>query len=124
MDTLLLCVRQLLTFLLDLLPRGRELLTPRLELTQGDHLGLIGIEPALVLALAPLLPLPQVRLLRFQPGELLLGCRPGLMQVRDHARRLQQLDQRLPDDPIESLRTDELGRTPRTLLIEALTKWY
>jgi hypothetical protein len=114
MDTLMPHVRQLLTLLLDLLPRGRELLTPRLELTQGGHLGLIGIEQALVLPLEPLLALQQLRLLRFQPGELLLlGCSPGLMQVRDHARRLQQLGQWLPDDRIKSLRTHELGRTPR-----------
>jgi hypothetical protein len=57
MDTLLLRVRQLLTFLLDLLQRGSELLTPRLELTQGDSLSLIGIESALALPLEPLLPL-------------------------------------------------------------------
>jgi hypothetical protein len=114
MDTLLPRVRQLLTCLLDPLQRGSELLTPRLELTQGDNLSLIGIEQALVLPLEPLLPLQQLRLLRFQPGEvLLLGGRPGLMQVRDHARRLQQLDQRLPDDRIESLSTYKLGRTPR-----------
>jgi hypothetical protein len=114
MDTLLPRVRQLLTFLLDLLQRGRELLTPCLELTQGDYLGLIGIEQALVLPLEPLLPLQQLRWLRFQPREALLsGCRPGLMQVRDQARRLQQLDQRLPDDCIESLRTYKLSRTPR-----------
>jgi hypothetical protein len=114
MDTLLPRVRQLLTFLLNLVPRGSELLTPRLEFTQGDNLGLIGIEPALVLPLEPLLPLQQVRVLRLQPGEvLLLGCSPGLMQVRDHARRLQQLIQRLPDDRIESLSAYTLGHTPR-----------
>jgi hypothetical protein len=114
MDTLLARVRQWLTFLLDLVPRGSEFLPPRLELTQGNNLSLIGIEQALGLPLKPLLPLQQLRLLRFQPGEvLLLGGSPGLMQVRDHARRLQQLDQRLPDDRIESLSTDKLGRTPR-----------
>ena len=114
MDMLLLRVRQLLTFLLDLLQRGSELLTPCLELTQGDHLGLIGIEQALVLSLESLLPLQHLRLLRLQPGEmLLLGGSSGLMQVRDHARSLQQLTQRLPDHRIESLRTDELGCTPR-----------
>ena len=58
MDTLLPRVCQLLAFLLDLLQRGSALLTPRLELTQGDHLGLLGIEQALVLPLEPLLPLP------------------------------------------------------------------
>jgi hypothetical protein len=114
MDTLLPRVRQLLTFPLDLLQRGSELLTSRLELTQGDNLGLIGIEQALVLPLETLLPLQQLRLLHLQPGEvLLLGCSPGLMQVRDHARSLQQLTQRLPDDRIASLSADELGRTPR-----------
>jgi hypothetical protein len=58
MDTLLPRVRSLLAFLLEPLPRGRELLTPRLELTPGDHLGLIGIAHALGLPLEPLLPLP------------------------------------------------------------------
>jgi hypothetical protein len=113
-DTLWLCVCSWLPFLLDLWLRGSELLTPGLELTQGDHLGLIGFEHAVVLPLEPLLPLPSRRWLRLQPGELLLlGGSPGLMPVRDHARRLQQLAQRLPNDGIESLRADELGRTPR-----------
>jgi hypothetical protein len=79
MDTLLPRVRQLLTFLLKLWPRGSEFLTPRLELTQGDHLGLIGIQQALVLPLEPRLPWQPWRLLHLQPGEVLfLGCRPGL----------------------------------------------
>ena len=109
MNTLLPRVRQLLTFLLDLLQRGRELLTPRPELTQGNDLSLIGIEQALVLPFEPLLLLQQLLLLRFQPGEvLLLGCRPGLMHVRDHAWRLQQLDQRLPDD-LHPTRTSVIG---------------
>ena len=34
------------------------------------------------------------------------------MQLRDHARLLEQLVQRLPDDRIEPIRADELGGTP------------
>jgi hypothetical protein len=57
MDTLLPRVRSWLTFLLDLLQRGSKLLTPRLEFTQCDHRGSIGIEQVLVLPLEQLLPL-------------------------------------------------------------------
>jgi hypothetical protein len=38
-----------------------------LELTEGDNLGLIGIEQALVLPLEPLPPLQQLLLVRLKP---------------------------------------------------------
>ena len=73
------------TFLLDLLQRGRQFLPPRLEFIQGNNLGLIGIKQALVLPLEPLPSLYQLRVLRLQPGEVLLfGFRPSLVQVRNH----------------------------------------
>jgi hypothetical protein len=72
----------------------------------------------LVLPLEPLLPLQQLRLLCLQPGEVLwLGYSPGLMQVRDHARGLQQLNQPLPDDGIESLSAYERGSTPLAVTV-------
>jgi hypothetical protein len=67
LDALLSCVVQLATVLLDLLQRGSEFLSPHLELTQGDDLGLIGIEQALVLVLEPLPPLQQLHLLCLKP---------------------------------------------------------
>jgi hypothetical protein len=46
----------------------------------------------LVLPLNPLPPLDQLRLLRFQAGEVVLfGFRPGLMQLWDHALVMEQL---------------------------------
>ena len=66
LDALLSRVGQLPTFLLNLLQRGSQLLPPRLELTEGDNLGLIGIKQALVLPLDPLPPLQQLRLLRLK----------------------------------------------------------
>jgi hypothetical protein len=39
---------------------GSKFLTPRLQLPQVEHLGLIGIEQTLVLTLDPLLALEQV----------------------------------------------------------------
>jgi hypothetical protein len=84
-DALLPRLRSLPTFLLDLLPRGREFLPPRVECTQGNNLGLIGIQQALVLPFEPLPSLQQLRVLRLKPGEVLLfGFRPRLMQVRNH----------------------------------------
>ena len=67
LDTLLARVGQLPTFLLDLLQRGSKFLPPRLELTECDNLGLIGIKQALILPLDPLPPLQQLRLLRLKP---------------------------------------------------------
>ena len=67
LDALLSRVGQLSTFLFDLLQRGREFLPPRLELTKGNNLGLIGIKQALVLPLDPLPPLQQLSLLCLQP---------------------------------------------------------
>ena len=66
LDALLSCVGQLSTFLRNLVQRGSQLLPPRLELTECDNLGLIGIKQALVLPLDPLPPLQQLRLLRLQ----------------------------------------------------------
>jgi hypothetical protein len=66
LDTLLARVGQLPTFLLDLLQRGSKFLPPRLELTEGNNLGLIGIKQALVLSLDPLPPLQQLRLVRLK----------------------------------------------------------
>jgi hypothetical protein len=66
LDALLSRVGQLPTFLLNLLQRGSQLLPPRLELTECDNLGLIGIKQALILPLDPLPPLPQLRLLRLK----------------------------------------------------------
>ena len=67
LDALLSCVSHLPTFLLDLLQRSSQFLSPRLELTEGDNLSLIGIEQALVLPLEPLPPLQQWRLVRLKP---------------------------------------------------------
>ena len=67
LDALLSCVGQLPTFLLDLAQRSSQFLSPRLELTEGDNLGLIGIEQALILPLEPLPSLQQLRLVRLQP---------------------------------------------------------
>jgi hypothetical protein len=64
MKALLPSLRQLPTFLLNLLQLGREFLAPRLQLTEVENLGLISIEQALVLTLDPLLSLEQLRLLR------------------------------------------------------------
>jgi hypothetical protein len=66
LDALLSRVGQLPTFLLNLLQRGSQLLPPRLEFTECDNLGLIGIKQALVLSLEPLPPLQQLRLLRLK----------------------------------------------------------
>ena len=66
LDALFSCVGQLPTFLLDLVQRSSQFLAPRLELTEGDNLGLIGIKQALVLPLDPLPPLQQLRLLRLK----------------------------------------------------------
>jgi hypothetical protein len=66
MNALVPSLSSLPTFLLNLLQLGREFLTPRLQLTQVENLGLIGIEQALVLTLAPLLSLEQLRLLRLK----------------------------------------------------------
>ena len=59
MNALLPSWRSLAPFLLNLGPRGRELLTPHVPFSEGESLGLIGIEPALVLTLEPLLALEQ-----------------------------------------------------------------
>ena len=67
LDALLSRVGQLPTFLLNLLQRGSQLLPPRLELTECDNLGLIGIKQALVLSLDPLAPLQQLPLLCLKP---------------------------------------------------------
>ena len=67
LDALLSRVGQLPTFLLDLLQRRSKFLPPRLELTECDNLGLIGIKQALVLSLDPLAPLQQLPLLRLKP---------------------------------------------------------
>jgi hypothetical protein len=67
LDALLSRVGQLPTFLLDLVQRSSQFLSPRLELTEGDNLGLIGIEQALVLSLDPLAPLQQLPLLCLKP---------------------------------------------------------
>jgi hypothetical protein len=60
MNALLPSLRQLATFLLNLVQLGREFLTPHLQFTEGEYLGLIGIEQALVLTLDPLLALEQL----------------------------------------------------------------
>jgi hypothetical protein len=111
---------------------GREFLTPRLQLTQVEHLGLIGIEQALVLTLDPLLALEQLRLLCLKRGEVLLfGFSPSLMQLRDHVRMAQQLTQCLPDYLIEPISTHALcfalrrpansqRRVPFALVVEIL----
>jgi hypothetical protein len=102
------------TFLLDLLQRGREFLPPRLEFTQGNNLGLIGIQHALVLPFEPLPSLQPLGVLRLTPGEVLLcGFRPRLMQVRNHLWIPQYRTQSVPDHRIEPLRTDERGGTSR-----------
>jgi len=67
LDALLSCVGQLPTFLFNLLQRSSKFLPPCLELTEGDNLGLISIQQALVLPLNPLPPLQQLRLLRLKP---------------------------------------------------------
>jgi hypothetical protein len=67
LDALLACVGQLPTFLLDLVQRRSQFLSPRLALTEGENLGLRGIEQALALPLEPLPPLQQLRLVRLQP---------------------------------------------------------
>jgi hypothetical protein len=67
LDALLSCVGQLPTFLFNLLQRSSQFLSPRLELTECDNLGLIGIQQALALPLDPLPPLQQLRLLRLKP---------------------------------------------------------
>ena len=67
LDALLSCVGQLPTFLLDLSQRGSKFLSPRLELTECDNLGLIGIQQALVLPLDALSPLQQLPLVRLKP---------------------------------------------------------
>jgi hypothetical protein len=85
-DSLLPSVGSLPDVLRNLLQLGGEFLTPRLELTQVNDLGLIGIEHALVLTLDPLPPLEQLHVLRLKRGEVLLfGCGPALMQLWDHA---------------------------------------
>ena len=72
--------------MLKLLPLGGELLTPRLELTQVNDLGLLGIKQALGLTPDPRPPLDQWRVLRLTRGEVLrFGCGPALMPWRDQA---------------------------------------
>jgi hypothetical protein len=66
-DALLSRAGQLSTFLLNLLQRGSKFLSLRLELTECDHLSLIGIKQALVLPLEPLSPLQPLPLLRLKP---------------------------------------------------------
>jgi hypothetical protein len=67
LDALLGCVGQRPTFLLDLGQRRSPLLSPRLALTEGERLGLRGIEQALVVPPALLPPLQPLRLVRLQP---------------------------------------------------------
>jgi hypothetical protein len=47
-------------------PLGSEFLTPHVPLAQVEHLGLIGIEQALILTRDPLLALEQLRELRLK----------------------------------------------------------
>ena len=54
------------TFLLNLWPLGSEFLTLHVQLTQVEHLSLIGIEHTLVLTLDPLLALEQGQELRLK----------------------------------------------------------
>jgi len=97
-------VGQLANLLLNLLPLGREFLTPRPELGQVDDLGLKGIQQALILALDPLAPLQQLRLLRLEQTEVLLfGFGPTLMQLHHRTRLMQQVRERLPDNLIEPI---------------------
>jgi len=64
----------------------------------------------LVLTLKPLLPLEQLRLLRFQSREVVLcGLRPRLMQLWDHTRLVEQWLECVPDQHIEPIRPHELG---------------
>jgi hypothetical protein len=80
MDALLLCVSYVLAFLGNLVQLRSEFLPPCLQLRQVENLGLRGIEYTLVLPRKPLLPLEQLRLVRFQAREAVLcGFRPRLM---------------------------------------------
>ena len=64
----------------------------------------------MVLTLKPLLPLEQLRLLRFQAREaVLFGLRPRLMQLWDHTRLVEQVLEGVPDQRIKPIRPHELG---------------
>ena len=100
----------MLAFLGNLVQLRREFLPPCLQLRQVDNLGLIGIESTLVLPLKPLLPLEQLRLVRFQAREAVLcGLRPRLMQLGDHTRLVEHVLEGVPDQRIEPIRPHELG---------------
>ena len=107
MHRLLLRTAQLLLFLLDLLPLGRDFSPPTLQFLEVDHVGLIRIEQALALSLEPLLPLVKVLLLGGKGGEILLfGVGPGLMEVGYQLWLLQQVTERLPDHRVKPVSPD------------------
>src|SRR5215475_10522929 len=108
MDALLPCVSSVLAFLGNLVQLRSEFLPPCLPLRQVDNLGLIGIESPLVLPLKPLLPLEQLRLLRFQAREaVLFGICPRLMQLWDHTGLVEHVLEGVPDQRIKSIRPHE-----------------
>ena len=64
----------------------------------------------MVLPLKPLLPLEQLRLVRFQAREVVLfGFRPRLMQVWDHTRLVEHVLEGVPAQRIKPIRPHELG---------------
>ena len=111
-EALLARVGHMRTFLCDLVPQSSQFLAPRLERTECDDLGLLGIKQALVLPLAALAPRQPLSLLPLKPCEGLLfrGC-PGLRPRRDHARIPEPRLQSVPAHGVEALRADERGGT-------------
>ena len=111
-EALLARVGHMLTFLCDLVPQSSQFLAPRLERTECDDLGLLGIKQALVLPLAALAPRQPLSLLHLKPCEGLLfrGC-PGLRPRRAHARIPEPRLQSVPAHGVEALRADERGWT-------------
>lgn len=89
-ERLLVRVRQLLQFAVEVLQFGGEFLAAELQLTESDHLRLIGIHEALALPFETLAAVLQLGLLRAERGQVLLfPLRPTLMQCGNDARVMQ-----------------------------------
>lgn len=105
-------LRQLLAFLLDLFQFSGQFLAPGLQFGQVNQFILISIHQALNLPFQLLLAFMELLLPgRTRRTDLLLGCRPAPMQLRDHLGVTQELPHGLPDHLIEPVSSNLVGRT-------------